>query len=196
MDLHRRPDRGAKVTEAVTPKIHTVELQWKDQGELFAAQSGASGLDYLRGLITGEVVAPPVAQVLGISVTKVDPGAVQFTMPVKNFFTNHLGFLAGGILSTVIDSALGCAILSAIPDDKDIVTLDLSVDFLRPVSEASGLITVDAEVVHLGRSRGLAACRAVDSAGKLCAVGKSSCMVRDKPKAPANGHAPAAGVSR
>ncbi|OKI26161.1 hypothetical protein A6A07_29730 [Streptomyces sp. CB03911] len=122
---------------------------------------------------------------LGIEVVKADPGTVQFTMPVKNFFTNHLGVLAGGILSTVIDSALGCAILSAIPGDKDIVTLDLNVDFLRPVHEASGLVTVEAEVVHLGRNRGLASCRAVDSAGRLCAVAKSSCLIRDKAPAAA-----------
>ncbi|WP_158575824.1 PaaI family thioesterase [Streptomyces corynorhini] len=130
-----------------------------------------------------------MAQVLGIEVVKADPGTVQFTMPVKNFFTNHLGLLAGGILSTLIDTALGCSILSAVPEDKDIVTLDLNVDFLRPVRDASGLVTVDAEVVHLGRNRGLASCRVVDSEGKLCAVGKSSCLVRSKqrPATPGTG---------
>ncbi|MFC9931756.1 PaaI family thioesterase [Streptomyces sp. NPDC127190] len=174
------------MSEVHAPTTHTATLEWRDQGPLFATQADATGLSYLRGLVSGEIVAPPVAQVLGIAVVKADPGTVQFTMPVKNFFTNHLGLLSGGILSTLIDSALGCAILSAIPEDKDIVTLDLNVDFLRPVHEASGLVTVDAEVVHLGRNRGLASCRVVDSDGKLCAVGKSSCLVRTKrPAAPA-----------
>ncbi|WP_329620738.1 PaaI family thioesterase [Streptomyces sp. NBC_01255] len=173
------------MSEVHVPSTHTATLEWRDQGPLFATQADATGLTYLRGLISGDIVAPPVAQVLGIAVVKADPGTVQFTMPVKNFFTNHLGLLAGGILSTLIDSALGCAILSAIPEDKDIVTLDLNVDFLRPVREASGLITVDAEVVHIGRNRGLASCQVVDSEGRLCAVGKSSCLVRSKaPTAP------------
>jgi uncharacterized protein (TIGR00369 family) len=168
------------------PATHSATLEWRNQGPLFASNARDSGLEYLRGLANGEIVAPPVAQVLGIVVVKADPGRVRFSMPVKEFFTNHLNFLAGGILSTVIDTALGCAVLSAIEPDKDIVTLDLNVDFVRPVNEASGLITVDAEVVFLGRNRGLATCRATDSAGRLCAVGKSNCMVRSK-SAPGNG---------
>ncbi|MEE1753807.1 PaaI family thioesterase [Streptomyces sp. SP18CS02] len=170
------------MSQESAPRTHVATFEWREQGPIFATRADESGLSYLQGLVSGEIVPPPVAQVLGIEVTKAEPGAVQFTMPVKNFFTNHLGFLAGGILSTVIDSALGCSILASITPDKDIVTLDLNVDFLRPVSEASGLITVDAEVVHLGRNRGLASCRAVDSEGRLCAVGKSSCLVRDKPQ--------------
>ncbi|MCZ7415188.1 MULTISPECIES: PaaI family thioesterase [unclassified Streptomyces] len=177
------------MSQDFSPRTHTATIEWQDQGPLFATNSSASGLSYLRGLISGEVVAPPVAQVLGISVVKADPGAVQFTMPVKNFFTNHLGVLAGGILSTLVDSALGCSILSAIPEDKDIVTLDLNVDFLRPVRGEEGLVTVDAEVVHLGRNRGLASCRVIDADGRLCAVGKSSCLVRSK--APAEPAQPA-----
>ncbi|MFE7415151.1 PaaI family thioesterase [Streptomyces laurentii] len=163
-----------------TPGVHTATLQWRDQGPLFATRADATGLAYLRGLVAGEGVAPPVAQVLGIEVVKADPGVVRFTMPVQDHFTNHLGFLAGGILSTVVDAALGCAVLSAVPADKDIVTLDLNVDFLRPVREIAGPVTVDAEVVHLGRNRGLASCRVVDADGRLCAVGKSSCLIRDK----------------
>ncbi|MFE4593198.1 PaaI family thioesterase [Streptomyces laurentii] len=163
-----------------TPGIRTATIQWRDQGPLFATRADATGLAYLRGLVAGEGVAPPVAQVLGIDVVKADPGVVRFTMPVQDYFTNHLGFLAGGILSAVVDAALGCAVLSAVPADKDIVTLDLNVDFLRPVREIAGPVTVDAEVVHLGRNRGLAPCRVVDADGRLCAVGKSSCLIRDK----------------
>lgn len=164
-----------------TPGTHTVTLEWRDQGPLFATKSDESGLDYLRALARGEGVAPPVVQVLGINVVKADPGMVQFTMPVEEHFLNHLGGLSGGILSTIIDSALSCAVLAATTPDKDIISLDLHVDFLRAVHKGSGLLTVDAEVVYLGRSRGLATCRMVDSDGRLCAVGKSSCLVRDKP---------------
>jgi uncharacterized protein (TIGR00369 family) len=162
------------------PPIRTATFEWREQGSSFASNLEASGLGYLRGLSTGEIVSPPVAQVLGIAVVRADPGRVQFTMPVREFFANHLGFLAGGILSTALDSALGCAVLCAINPSKDMVTLDLNVDFLRPVNEASGLITVDAEAVYLGRNRGLATCRAIDSAGRLVAIGKSSCLIRDK----------------
>lgn len=84
------------MSEVSAGSTHTATIEWRDQGPLFATQAEATGLSYLRGLISGDVVAPPVAQVLGIEVVKADPGRVQFTMPVKNFFTNHLGLLAGG----------------------------------------------------------------------------------------------------
>jgi uncharacterized protein (TIGR00369 family) len=163
-----------------TPAAHSITFSWREQGPLFAADAEQSGLEYLRGLASGDIVPPPVAQVLGITVVGADPGKVRITMPVRGYLINHLGFLAGGILSTAIDAALGCAVLSAVAPDRDIVTLDVNVDFVRPVTEASGLVTVDAEVVHLGRSRGLATCRALDSDQQLCAVGKSSCLIRSK----------------
>ncbi|MFI9322669.1 PaaI family thioesterase [Kitasatospora aureofaciens] len=157
-----------------------VILRWKEPGPLFAADPQQSGLQYLRGLASGEIVPPPVAQVLGITVESAEPGRVRFAMPAPDFLANHLGVLAGGILSTVIDAALGCAVLSAVSAEQDIVTHDLSVDFLRPVAAPGGPVTVDAEVVHLGRNRGLATCRALDADRRLCAVGRSTCLIRPK----------------
>jgi uncharacterized protein (TIGR00369 family) len=166
------------VTDTTTS--HSATLAWRDQGPLFATNATLSGLEYLRGLIDGTVVAPPVAQVLGIEVIRADEGSVEFSMPVREYFLNHLGLLAGGILSTVMDTALGCSILAAVKPDDDIVTLDLNVDFLRPVRGTSGPVTVTATVVSLGRSRALATCEATDATGQVCAVGKSSCLIRPK----------------
>ncbi|MEV0530941.1 PaaI family thioesterase [Kitasatospora sp. NPDC050463] len=155
-------------------------LGWREPGPLFAARPEQSGLQYLRGLADGEIVPPPVIQVLGITVESAEPGRVRFTMPAPGFLANHLGVLAGGILATVIDAALASAVLSAVAADQDIVTLDLGVDFLRPVTAPGGPVTVDAEVVHLGRNRGLATCRALDADQRLCAVGRSTCLIRPK----------------
>ncbi|MFG3223829.1 PaaI family thioesterase [Kitasatospora sp. NPDC048194] len=166
-------------------------LSWRESGLLFADDPQQSGLQYLRGLASGEVLPPPVAQVLGIAVETAEPGRVRFTMPVPGFLANHLGVLAGGILSTVIDAALGCAVLSAVTAEQDIVTLDLGVDFLRPVPAPGGPVTVDAEVVHLGRNRGLATCRALDEDLRLCAVARSTCLIRRKSRpAPADSPLP------
>jgi len=169
------------MTETTVP--HRVMLEWRDQGPLLASKADMSGLDYLTGIVDGTIVPPPVAQVMDMAVVSAEPGRVRFTMPVKEFFTNHLGVLAGGILSTVMDSALGCAVLSLVKPDDDIVTLDLNIDFLRPIRRNSGPVTVNAEVVSLGRSRALSTCQAIDVEGRVCAIGKSNCLIR--PKAPA-----------
>lgn len=168
------------MTETTVP--HRAMLEWRDQGPLLASKADMSGLEYLTGIVDGTIVAPPVAQVMDIAVVSAEQGRVRFTMPVKEFFTNHLGVLAGGILSTVMDSALGCAVLSLVKPDDDIVTLDLNIDFLRPIRRDSGPVTVNAEVVSLGRSRALSTCQAIDVEGRVCAIGKSNCLIR--PKAP------------
>jgi uncharacterized protein (TIGR00369 family) len=161
-------------------QTNSVVLSWRDQGPLFASRPEASGLEYLRAMAAGDVLRPPVAQALGIEVVSADPGKVRFSMPVHAFLMNHLGFLAGGIVSTVMDVALGCAVLSVVRPDQDIVSVDLRVEFLRPVTAAGEEVAVDAEVVHLGRNRALAECRAVDGAGKLVAVGSGNCLIRPK----------------
>ena len=175
------------MTRHITDTEHVTTLTWREPGPLLASRRDQSGLGYLQGLASGAIVPPPVAQVLGITVVQAEPGRVRFDMPVPGFLLNHLGVLAGGILSTVMDAALGCAVLSAVTADQDIVTLDLSVDYLRPVNTVGSRVTVDAEVVHLGRSRGLATCRALDAKQRLCAVGRSACLIRTKPSPMAAG---------
>ncbi|MGV4980911.1 PaaI family thioesterase [Streptomyces sp. NRAIS4] len=53
-------------------------------------------------------------QAVDITVVRAEPGLVRFAMPVRDHFVNHLGFLAGGILSTVVDAALASAVLSMV----------------------------------------------------------------------------------
>jgi uncharacterized protein (TIGR00369 family) len=161
-------------------QMNSAVLRWQDPGPLYAARPDNSGLEYLRGMANGEMLRPPVAQALGIEVVAADPGKVRFSMPVHAFLLNHLGFLAGGIVSTVMDVALGCAVLSAVRPDQDIVSVDLRVEFLRPVTADGEEVVVDAEVVHLGRNRALAECRAMDGKGKLVAVGSGNCLIRPK----------------
>jgi uncharacterized protein (TIGR00369 family) len=136
-----------------------------------------TGLEFIRGMIDDSVPRPPVAQALGISVMDVDLGAVTFRLTPADYMANHLGLVAGGILATALDAALGCSILTALPQDRDIVTLDLSLDFLAPVRLNGGPVSLVARTVHVGSRRALAHGQVLDGTGKLCATGRSSCLV-------------------
>ncbi|MDQ3403974.1 MAG: PaaI family thioesterase [Actinomycetota bacterium] len=160
--------------------MKSLTVSWQEQGALFATKADMSGLDYLRGLISGDIVRPPVAQVMGLRPVEVEAGLVRFEMDVLEPFTNHLGFLAGGAVATGLDSAMGCAVLSAIEPDLDIVTLDLSLDFLRPVGPSVPTLYIEGRVSYLGRNRGLATGTVADADGRVLATGKSNCLVRSK----------------
>lgn len=61
----------------------------------------------------------------------------------------------GGVLATLMDTAAAFALISA--SDHDWSTVDLRVDYLRPV--LSPRIWVEAEAVQVGRTLGRATCR-------------------------------------
>jgi uncharacterized protein (TIGR00369 family) len=161
--------------------IRTATVSWREAGleELQERAQGVTGLEFIRQMIGDRVPRPPVAQVLGIEVVAADPGRVEFRLTSEGFMTNHLGVVAGGILATALDSALGCAVLTTLPVEQDIVTLDLGVDFLRPL-RTSGSATVTAEVVHSGSRRALAHGQVHDAEGRLCATGRSGCLIVPK----------------
>lgn len=173
-------DSSAAVVTGKTPAAtRAATLVWQDAdlAELDARSRGISGLEFIRGMIDDQVPRPPVAQALGIVVVSADLGRVHFRMEPQPFMTNHLGVVAGGMLSTALDAALGCAVLTLLPAETDVVSLDLSVDFLRPVLAAGGPVSFFAEVVHSGRRRALAQGRVLDAQERLCVHGRSSCLL-------------------
>lgn len=157
-------------------------LSWMeaDTEQLHERARALTGLEFIRGMIDDSVPRPPVAQALGIEVVEVGPGTVTFRLAPAPYMTNHLGIVAGGILATALDAALGCAVLTTLPLDRDIVTLDLSVDFLAPVRSNGGPVSFIARTVHLGSRRALAHGEVLDDSGRLCATGRSSCLVTAK----------------
>jgi uncharacterized protein (TIGR00369 family) len=162
--------------------IRTATVSWQEAHleQLQERARGISGLEFIRGMIGDDVPRPPVAQALGIEVVSADVGQVEFRLVSQTFMTNHLGVVAGGILATALDAAMGCAVLTTLPVEQDIVTLDLGLDFLRPVTSAGGPASITAQVVHAGSRRALAHGQVHDAAGRLCATGRSGCLVVPK----------------
>jgi|SRR5579872_4232901 len=87
------------------------------------------------------------------------------------------GTHAGGFASTLLDSALGCAVHSALPAGMGYATQDIHVRFLRPITRATGVLRCEARVVHIGRTIGTAEARLTDTGGKLYGHGTTACAV-------------------
>ena len=56
----------------------------------------------------------------------------------------------GGILTTILDTAMGCAVHSQLDPDVVPVTIELKTSFVRPVTLASGPLRADGRIVHPG----------------------------------------------
>ena len=94
--------------------------------------------------------------------------------------TNPMGTLHGGILCDLADLAMGAAYASTLASEETFTTLELKINFLRPVWKDT--LLAKAKVVSRGRTVGLVECEISDSKGRLVGKAASTCMTLQKEK--------------
>ncbi len=117
----------------------------------------------------------PVAEFLGISFSRPSEGSVVARMSAQPHHRNPMGTLHGGILCDLADAAMGVAFASTLSTGESFTTLELKINFLRPVWDA--LLTAEARVVSRGRTVGMAECTITDEKNRFIAKATSTCMV-------------------
>ena len=118
-----------------------------------------------------------LAALLGMKAEHVEHGRVVFTFPASEQFANPFGTVHGGILATVLDSAMGMAALTAVPDGASAPTVALEVKYVRPVATDAGVLRVEGVVVHAGRRVITAEGRVVGAEDRLFATATAICLV-------------------
>ena len=162
-------------------------VTWSDPKALAAAGRGLSGTEHLRAMMAGDLPPPPVMALLGITLGSVEEGIVRMYLEAAEYLYNPIGTVHGGILATILDSVMGCAVHSTLPVGRSYTTLEIKVNYLRGLTEASGPVRGIGTVVHAGRQMAVAEARAVDEAGRLYATASTTCLVFDVPAARAVG---------
>ncbi|CAN5505461.1 PaaI family thioesterase [soil metagenome] len=105
-----------------------------------------------------------------------DGTAVFEAIPSRKFY-NPQGRCHGGFASALLDSAMGCAILSRVGRDANFGTIELKVNFVRAILEETGVLTCRASIIHPGRRVQTAEARLTDASGKLYAHGSGTFML-------------------
>jgi uncharacterized protein (TIGR00369 family) len=136
-----------------------------------------SGLDFLRAIRDGELPPAPIADLLGFAPTEVEPGRVSFVLDPAEEHYNPIGSVHGGVIATVLDTVMGCALHSTLPKGTGYTTLDISIRYTRPVTVQTGRVTAVGEIVHKGRRTATAESRLVDELGRVLATGTSTLLV-------------------
>ena len=138
-------------------------------------------LERVRGMIRGEVAPAPVAGLVGFRILEVEPGRAVFEMETGPQHANPMGTLHGGILCDLADAAMGIAFASTLEEGQTFTTLELKINFLKPVWNAR--LRADARVVKRGRTVGMTECDVTDESGSLIARASSTCMALSGEKA-------------
>ena len=134
----------------------------------------ATMLEGIRMLARGEVPAPPIAQLIGFSLREVDAGRAVIDFEATPQHASPLGTLHGGVLCDIADAAMGIAYASTLAEGEAFTTLELKINFLKPVWSAKLVAT--GRVVKGGRTVGLIECDVVDAHDRLVAHATSTCM--------------------
>src|SRR5690606_27878444 len=121
--------------------------------------------------------AAPITRPLAFLLVEAEYGPVVYEGEPRSFVSNPLGTLLGGWMSTLLDSAMGCAVHSTLPAGKSYTTVDLAVSFVRTLSERVKHVRCEGTIVHAGSTIATAQGRLVDDAGTLYAHGSTTCLV-------------------
>jgi uncharacterized protein (TIGR00369 family) len=136
-----------------------------------------SGLDYLREMLAGRVPTAPIAATMNIRLHAAEPGRASFRGAPLAQHCNPFGAPHGGWYGTLLDSVLGCAVMTGVPKGAHYTTLEYKVNILRPLAlgmEAEAVATL----AHAGRRTAVASAelRGIED-GKLYATGSTTCII-------------------
>jgi uncharacterized protein (TIGR00369 family) len=136
-----------------------------------------SGLELLRGWCEGRFPSPPIGRFLNGDLSEVEFGRVVFHGTPGEEHYNPLGIVHGGYVATLLDSCMGCAVHSALPAGQRYTTIEVKVNFVRPLTGATGRVRAEGKVINAGSRIATAEGRLTDGAGKLLAHGTTTCLI-------------------
>jgi uncharacterized protein (TIGR00369 family) len=131
-------------------------------------------LDDMRLLLSGEISPPPIATLLGFTITSVEHGEAVIAFEATTRHANPMGTLHGGVLCDIADAAMGMAYASTLAEGETFTTLELKINFLKPVW--TGRLLAIGRVVKDGQTVGLMECDIRDAGNTLVARASSTCM--------------------
>ena len=137
-----------------------------------------TGLEFLRGIADGKLPGAPIADLLGFAPVEAEEGRVVFAAVPEQRHYNPIGSVHGGLAATLLDSAMGCAVHSTLPAGVAYTTLELKVNFVRPITSETGRILCEGTLVHRGGRVATAEGRVFAEAdGALLAHGTTTCLI-------------------
>lgn len=136
--------------------------------------STTTGLEQLRAVITSQ---SGISGLLGLRPGILEVGHVTFSLEPRCDFTNPMGTVHGGVLATLLDSAVSCAVHSALNGGATYTTVSLTTNYVRAVSPDAGTITGEGRIIHLGRRIATAEGTVTSADGELLVHGSATCLI-------------------
>jgi len=151
-------------------------ITWEDPAEIAKTADSLPGIEYLKLMISNKY-APPIGNLLDFHLIEAGEGKAVFTIEPAEYHYNPGNVVHGGVAATVLDAAMACAIHSLLPAKHFCTTIELKINYLRPITIDTGLLRGEGEVIHFGGRTAVVQGRLLDKNSKLYAYTTATFMI-------------------
>lgn len=155
----------------------SVTISWVTLANYADQIKGLSGLEHMKMVKEGRLPEPPILKLIGFRHGDVEPGRIVFEFDPREQHFNGIGIVHGGVAATLLDSAMGTAIYTKLNVGQATSTIQLNINFLKPMTDASGTMRCEGKVISVGRTVATAEGRLVDQSGRIYAHGTTTCLI-------------------
>ncbi|MFZ4806962.1 MAG: PaaI family thioesterase [Hyphomicrobiaceae bacterium] len=138
-----------------------------------------TGLELLDAIRRGELPAPPIMRTIDFDLVEVAAGRVVFEGRPALLHYNPIGTVHAGFAATLLDSAMGCAVHTTCEKGRGYTTLEFKINLVRAITDKTGPVRAEGQVVQSGRRVSTAEGRLLDGAGRLLAHASTTCLMLD-----------------
>jgi len=167
---------GSGMPDGAALPIRSKTVSWQDPHALAAAGRTLSGLEFLSAMARRELPAPPIAELFGMTIEAVEPGDAVFRCEPDESTYNPIGVVHGGLACILLDTVAGCAVHTTLAAGVGYTSLEIKVNYLRPIHGGSVLVA-HGWVTKPGRRVAFAEGDIRDQDGKILATASSSCLI-------------------
>jgi len=141
--------------------------------------AGKTGLQLFEAMLAGELPRAPITTTLRFWLVEATVGHAEFQGTPTFEHYNPLGGVHGGWMATLLDSCVGCAVHTLLPQGKAYTTLELKVNFVKGLTDRVSLVRAIGDVIHAGNRVATAEGRLVGADGTLYAHATTTCLIFD-----------------
>ena len=155
------------------------EITFYPPGAAREEMAGRTGREYLQAMIDGRIPPPPIAELAASRLVSVGDGECVFRCKPDESWLNPLGLVHGGLLCTLMDTAIGVAVQTTQPVGRGFVTIELKVSYLKPVAHDGSELEARGRLLRAGRRIAFAEGHVYDAKGTLVGHATSSLAAVD-----------------
>lgn len=142
-------------------------IVWVDPAAAGARTLGLDGREVLARIRDGHHPEPPMAVLVGFHIRSVEDGRVVMSLEPDQSLCNPMGTVHGGAVATMLDTAMGCAVQTRLGSTRWCATLEMKMNYLRPVPVDVRELLGEGRAIHIGRQTALTEGQVKDNRDKL-----------------------------